>query len=139
MDRKILLRLSLAALALAIIVPALAGFATGLVVPVWDSGTNRYTWPQLGPSLLIRNNQLDVLLPPGKVRVYDALLTYDGAKGGWPLPTGAVNVVLYSNGLRNHQGTTGDFTIVDGVAKPNPLFMLPEHLITADYDLPEGK
>jgi hypothetical protein len=118
----------------------LFGFATVLLaqtpgarlwVPLWDGG--RYTFPALGPSLVVKNGQLDVLPTPAKVRKYDQVLTYDAAAKGWTLPAGSGAVVVYVNGLRYRAGA--DYTIANGRVTPTSDNMLPEHLVTIDFDV----
>ncbi|MBI1872441.1 MAG: hypothetical protein HYS05_00970, partial [Acidobacteria bacterium] len=57
---------------------------------------------------------------------------YDANAAGWKVPAGATNIVVYVNGLRYHQGL--DFVITSGVIKNQFDNMIPEHLVTCDYD-----
>ncbi|MBI4904404.1 MAG: hypothetical protein HY820_12255 [Acidobacteria bacterium] len=115
-------------LALAALIAAQSG--SPLLIPVWTGA--RYVFAKLGPTLVLNGNQLDVLLPPTPVRRQDVLLVYDTAAGGWKVPAGATNIVVYVNGLRYRQGY--DYVITSGVIKAQFDNMIPEHQVTCDFD-----
>ena len=124
MKRAIVILAALAALASV----AQAQQATVFSVPLWTGRT--YTWPTLGPTLVVRDGQLDVLPPPPqvqKVRKYSVLC----AAVPCPLPAGASNVAVHLNGLRQAPGI--DYTIEAGAVKP--LWIWPaERILLVDYD-----
>lgn len=84
-------------------------------VPVWSGRS--YTFPRLGPGLTITNGVLDVVPQtiPVPVRVYNYVPAPDPS-GAFIVPPGAVNVVVYLNGLRQAPGI--DYNIVGNVLTP---------------------
>jgi hypothetical protein len=96
---------------------------------VWLNG--RADWFTLGPTLKVTNKQLDVSLPPAKVRRYDVALVYDPAKNGWPLPAGATNLVVIVGGLRY---SPSNYTIAAGVLVAKFSNMDPSLEVLIDYD-----
>ncbi len=127
MKRAIVVLLALASVA------AVAQVATSYSVPVW-TGT-RYTWPTLGPGLVIANGVLDVLpVPPPavKTRVHGAELAVVGTTVT-PLPAGASNVAVYLNGLRQAVGS--DYALMGGNLVPLWPWP-PDSRVLIDYDQP---
>jgi hypothetical protein len=74
---------------------------------------------------------------PGATRHYGAVLQFDATAGGWTLPAGAANVVVFCNGLRytlalDYAITGGVIQPVDATATSN---MQSTFVVVADYDL----
>lgn len=101
-------------------------------LPVW-TGT-RYTFPRLGPTLVVANNQIDAVPAVAKVRTYGTVLTYDAAAAGWHAPAGSSNLVVYVNGLRYTQGTDYSISSPAGLITALADNMQPASLVVVDYD-----
>lgn len=99
-------------------------------IPVWTGRS--YTFPRLGPTLTIANGQLDVVQTSAKVRRYGVVLAYNTATISWTVPATAANIVVYCNGLRYTVAI--DYTVTATGIKATGENMLPEYLVTADYD-----
>lgn len=100
------------ALGVAILLGGLALLAlqsNNYLVPVWTG--NHYTYPKLGPGLVITNGVLDVAVVSS--RQYNVALTQ--SPDGTFKVTGT-KVVIYLNGLRQSEGI--DYKLADGVLTP---------------------
>lgn len=106
--------------------------ASQLQVPVWMG--NRYTFPLLGPTLVVGNGQLNV----AKERFYGVDLSFDQVDLGRKaaiLPVGASKVVTHLNGLKQKEGK--DYEIKGGLLVQ--LWVWPVEVgdyATVDFDKP---
>lgn len=95
-------------------------------IPVWSVARKGYVYmtPEQFVSLLP--------IPKPAVRHYHVPLTFDAARGGWPIPTGAKNVVAWA-GLPLFEGI--DYDLTAGVIVPRQPDALPANCgVMVDYD-----
>jgi len=105
-----------------------------LLIPIWNG--QQYVYAKLGANLSLANGTLSASVATPPARHYGLVLQYDSTQGGWPLPAGAANIVVYVNGLRYTAAL--DYSISGGVLKslgdPVNGNMLSTFLVVADYD-----
>ena len=102
-------------------------------LPLWNG--QRYEWPMLGPSFVVKSGVVDVLpAPPAKVHTHTvgAVLTATG--GTYTIPAAMVNLALYRNGVRQTVGI--DYSLSGGTITPLYPGGWTTSLVVADYEIP---
>lgn len=120
-------------LILMLLVTAALSAQTIWQLPLWNG--QRYEWPRLGPSFTVENGVVNVLpAPPPRVHQHMVGAALVATSGVYKIPSGAVNVALYRNGIRQTAGV--DYSLSGGAITP----LFPDgwsaSLVVADYEIP---